>query len=347
MSAKSEVRVNPAAQVSWGELIDKITILEIKEARLTSPTAITNVRRELAALTDAAQDAHRKNADLARLKAELRSINETLWDIEDRIRAKEAAKSFDREFIELARAVYFQNDKRAGLKGQINRVMNSEIVEEKQYTTYDRENEGKPPMDGHSLFENSNLRLKRCRHGVMMFYTNDSYIGRSLDLYGEFSEGEIELFKQVARPGMTVVDVGANIGAHTIYFSKAAGARGRVLAFEPQRVLHQILCGNIALNACTNVVAVNAGLGARSGAVAVPAIDYARGGNFGGVALGERTIGEQVPLHTLDSYRLKSCDLMKVDVEGMEREVLDGARTVLTEHRPILYVENDRAEKKT
>lgn len=141
MSAKSEVRVNPTAQVSWGELIDKITILEIKEARLTSPTAITNVRREVAALTDAAQDAHRKNADLARLKAELRSINETLWDIEDRIRAKEAAKSFDREFIELARAVYFENDKRAGLKGQINRTMNSEIVEEKQYTTYDRDNE--------------------------------------------------------------------------------------------------------------------------------------------------------------------------------------------------------------
>jgi FkbM family methyltransferase len=180
---------------------------------------------------------------------------------------------------------------------------------------------------------------------VMMFYANDHYIGRSLDLYGEFSEGEIEFFKQVVRPGMTVVDVGANIGAHTVYFSKAVGARGRVFAFEPQRVLHQILCGNIALNACTNVTAVHAGLGAESGSVAVPAIDYALGGNFGGMALGERKSGEPVPLHTLDSYSLVSCDFVKIDVEGMERDVLEGAKSVLAEHRPILYVENDRVEK--
>src|SRR5262249_28848481 len=305
--AKSVVS-NPTAQVSWGELVDKITILEIKETRLTWPNAVTNVRRELAALADAAQDAHCNDADLARVKTELRLVNEKLWDIEDRIRAKEAARKFDRKFVELARSGYFENDKRADLKGRINRLMNSEIVEEKQHPGYDRGNEGSPSIDGHLLFENANLRLKQCKHGVMMFYANDSYIGRSLDFYGEFSEGEVELFKQVSRPGMTVVDVGANIGAHTVYFSKAVGARGRVPAFEPQRVLHQILCGNIALNDCTNVTAVHAGLGAKSGSVAVPAIDYARGGNFGGVALDERKGGELVPLHTLDSYSLVSCD---------------------------------------
>ncbi len=135
-SATSDVRITPTAQISWGELIDKITILEIKETRLASPKAIANVRRELAALRNAARDAHCNNADLAGLKAELRLVNETLWDIEDRIRAKEAARRFDHEFIELARSVYFQNDKRADLKGQINRLMNSEIVEEKQYAGY-------------------------------------------------------------------------------------------------------------------------------------------------------------------------------------------------------------------
>jgi hypothetical protein len=83
------------------------------------------VRRELKALVGVAQDAHCINADLARIKAELRLVNERLWEIEDRIRAKEAAQRFDQEFIELARSVYFQNDKRADLKRRINRLMNS------------------------------------------------------------------------------------------------------------------------------------------------------------------------------------------------------------------------------
>src|SRR5262249_11882753 len=159
-----------------------------------------------------------------------------------------------------------------------------------------------------------------------IFYANDSYIGRSLDMYGEFSEGEIEVFEQIVRPGMTVIDVGANIGTHTIYFSNAVGVDGRVLAFEPQRTLYQMLCSNIALNLNRNVVAVNAGLAAKAGTVIVPRIDYSRGGNFGGLALGQWEKGDEVPLHTLDSYSLKSCHLIKIDVEGMEREVLEGAR---------------------
>jgi hypothetical protein len=90
-----EVPLSPTVQVSWGELVDKMTILEIKEARLTTPEAIANVRRELAALVAAVPGAYSKNADLAEIKAELRSVNQTLWDVEDRIRAKEAAKRFD------------------------------------------------------------------------------------------------------------------------------------------------------------------------------------------------------------------------------------------------------------
>src|SRR5262249_24928591 len=85
VSTNPDLQVNPTTQVSWGEIVDKITILEIKEARLTSSEAIANVRRELAALTDVTQDAHAKNEDLASLKAQLRSVNEALWDIEDRI----------------------------------------------------------------------------------------------------------------------------------------------------------------------------------------------------------------------------------------------------------------------
>jgi predicted nucleic acid-binding Zn-ribbon protein len=123
----------PTVEVSWGELFDKLTILEIKERRLTSPAAVANVRRELAALNKVLRDVQ-PPAELAALKQGLAAINEILWEIEDRIRAKEAAASFDQEFIDLARAVYINNDKRAALKREINLLLKSDIIEEKQYT---------------------------------------------------------------------------------------------------------------------------------------------------------------------------------------------------------------------
>ena len=195
-----------------------------------------------------------------------------------------------------------------------------------------------------ALFENSYLKLKQCRHGAMLFFSNDVYIGRALDLYGEYSEGEVRLLDQMIRPGMTVVDVGAHIGAHTIFFAKKAGSKGRVVAFEPQRVLYHILCGNLALNLLHNVTAINAGLGSKAARATLPRINYARGGNFGGYGL-DKWDGEDVPVLPLDSYHLESCHVIKIDVEGMERNVLEGAQKTLAEHRPLLYIENDRVEK--
>ena len=128
----------PQIPVSWGELIDKITILEIKEQRLTSPAAVANVRKELAALVRALAGLDPAPAALDGLKRELKALNETLWDIENRTRAKEAAKTFDQEFIELTRSVYLNNDKRAGIKRRINELLNSGLIEEKQYTSYGR-----------------------------------------------------------------------------------------------------------------------------------------------------------------------------------------------------------------
>ncbi len=127
---------NPTVAISWGELIDKVTILEIKTERLTSKPALENVRRELsklAGIADAAQDLEPK---LALLRGELKRVNETLWQIEDDIRAKEAARVFDQDFIALARAVYHNNDRRGVLKQQINALLKSDIVEEKQYSQY-------------------------------------------------------------------------------------------------------------------------------------------------------------------------------------------------------------------
>jgi len=122
----------PDVPVSWGELIDKITILRIKSARLTDAAALANVRRELAAL-ETWEDAVRPGPRLTALIAALAEVNEALWDIEDRIREKETASDFGAEFVELARSVYRQNDRRAGLKREISLALGSELIEEKSY----------------------------------------------------------------------------------------------------------------------------------------------------------------------------------------------------------------------
>jgi peptidoglycan hydrolase CwlO-like protein len=128
--------MNPSVPVSWGELLDKVTILEIKTQRLTSEAALANVRHELAQLSSFALQAESLNPDIARLKSELKQINETLWQIEDDIREKEATKIFDAEFVRLARAVYHNNDARGRLKQQINQLLKSGLTEEKQYSRY-------------------------------------------------------------------------------------------------------------------------------------------------------------------------------------------------------------------
>jgi len=122
--------------VSYGELIDKITILEIKSRQMTDPAKLANVRNELDQL-NATWSAHPAAAtDIADERARLLAVNETLWDIEDRIRLKEKAQAFDQEFIELARAVYFRNDERAAVKREINLKLGSQLVEEKSYQDY-------------------------------------------------------------------------------------------------------------------------------------------------------------------------------------------------------------------
>lgn len=96
------------------------------------------------------------------------------------------------------------------------------------------------------------LKLAACRDGVMLFNPLDSFVGRSLDLYGEFSRGEAAVFDQIVAPGDTVLDVGANIGAHTLWMARRVGPAGSVIAFEPQRAVFQTLCANMALNGMTN-----------------------------------------------------------------------------------------------
>jgi len=125
----------PMTPVSWGELIDKITILEIKAERLTDAAKRANVVTELTLLAQIAAPA-RQSEEVTALTAALKAVNEALWEIEDHIRDKEAAQQFDARFIELARAVYVTNDRRAALKRDLNRVLGSGLVEEKSYKPY-------------------------------------------------------------------------------------------------------------------------------------------------------------------------------------------------------------------
>ena len=122
--------------VSYGELIDKITILEIKSERITSAAKLANVRVELEILDATWRAISAARTDIAAERAALRRVNEALWDIEDRIRLKEKAKAFDAEFIELARSVYIRNDERAEIKRAINEKLGSTLVEEKSYEDY-------------------------------------------------------------------------------------------------------------------------------------------------------------------------------------------------------------------
>ena len=123
------------APISPGELLDKITILEIKSEQIEDKTKLSNIKTELELLSNIWNKATR-NEELGELKQELKENNKALWDIEDKIRIKEAKKEFDQVFIELARAVYVQNDKRAETKKKINLLLGSKIVEEKSYADY-------------------------------------------------------------------------------------------------------------------------------------------------------------------------------------------------------------------
>ena len=122
--------------VSPGELLDKITILRIKQVRIPDAVKLANVKLELALLEQTWRNSGCAARELAADERALQEVNERLWDIEDRIRDKEAKQSFDRDFIELARAVYVCNDERAAIKKRINLQLGSRLIEEKSYQQY-------------------------------------------------------------------------------------------------------------------------------------------------------------------------------------------------------------------
>ncbi len=206
---------------------------------------------------------------------------------------------------------------------------------------------------GFLLVDGPVVRVRRCRHGPMAYLTQDAYVGRSLDLYGEYGEDEQVMLARMVRPGDIVVEAGANLGSRTVPLAQKVGPTGAVIAFEPQRFVYQIMCANVALNELTNVRAQNAAVGEAPGVLDVPAISYSTPNNFGGVSLdgvstakvSANVAAEKVPVVTIDSLNLPHMRLLKIDVEGMERAVLAGARETIKRCRPFLYFEADRRER--
>ena len=188
------------------------------------------------------------------------------------------------------------------------------------------------------------------RNGRFLANRYDTYLGYALIQYGECCEIEDRFLSSLVLPGDVVVEVGANIGVHTISLAKKVGPHGKVIAIEAQPAIAQYLCANISLNGLFNVVTHNCGCGARHETMSIPVVDYAapQMQNFGDVSLEKHDVRwVSVNVMPLDELivGLPKVDLLKLDVEGMEGEVLQGAMRTIKQHRPWIYLENDRVER--
>lgn len=195
------------------------------------------------------------------------------------------------------------------------------------------------------------------RFGPMLLNSNDLYVSAGIRETGAWSPEETDLLGQLIEPGQTVLDVGANMGSHTLAFCNFVGPTGRVHAFEPQRIMFQAMVATVAMNSWTNTHCHQKLVGAERGSLRLPGVSYETPSNFGMMTLAPdreraRTLtyledddGEEVEMITLDSLDLPACHLIKIDVEGMEIDVLRGAVQTITAHRPLIYMECQNDER--
>lgn len=189
--------------------------------------------------------------------------------------------------------------------------------------------------------------LRFGRDGLYLYNKNDRYVGASLKIYGEYAHAEAVMLQHLITPESTVIEIGANLGSHTVGLARRAKV---VHAFEPQRLMFQLLCANLALNQAANAFAYQCGIGARECELNVPLLDPTATANFGGQSLTLEKESpdaryERVAVRPLDHMDLGAPTLIKIDVEGMELDVIKGAVNTIGAFRPTLYMENDRREK--
>lgn len=182
-------------------------------------------------------------------------------------------------------------------------------------------------------------KIINSRWGTCKFFSKDEYVGKSLYYYGEYNPDETEKILELATPAKLCLDIGANIGC----ISQALLANGHsVLAFEPQPEVFKVLSFNVGERNC-----VNTAVGSGRGTALMPKVHYSTKGNFGGLAIGDNSIYGQivVDMLTIDSLDLPQVGLIKLDVEGFELDALKGAKNTISKYKPVMYVEDDRLEK--
>jgi|SRR6185312_857922 len=189
--------------------------------------------------------------------------------------------------------------------------------------------------------------LAQTRYGTMLLPPFDRYVTPQLIHHGRFSEAEFATWVPYLGDGSVALDVGANVGGHTLALASLVGYAGRVYAFEPQRHLFQMLCGSLELCGARNVVPFHRAASREPGTVRVPEMDYGHPNNFG--ALDLRAVPHDAPCETvrsmpIDDLNLPRVDFIKIDVEGYELDVLLGAEQTVARCRPVISAEADREQ---
>lgn len=186
------------------------------------------------------------------------------------------------------------------------------------------------------------LHNSKSKYGSFIHFTNDDPIGACLNYYGEWAQPEFDMFDMILNSNSSVIDVGANIGTHSVYFAKKCN-QGSVIAIEPQIYIFEILAANLLFNGCYNTIPVHAGVSSKQGNSKMVNISPfgTRKCNYGEFKINNhQDRGVDTSIVTLDNYcDFKKFDLIKMDVEGMEVNVLEGATKLIKEQKPILYIE--------
>ena len=195
----------------------------------------------------------------------------------------------------------------------------------------------------------SNIIKQKFKHGIFSYYSNDQYIGKSLSEYGEWSEAEVGLLKQLLADSENIIEVGSNIGTHTIPLAKQVLNGGIVYAIEPQYQNHKLLLDNIKNNELKNVKVLKIAISSKEGEAYMNTFDENIIGNYGDSRIFSSNFknAESVPVKTLDQLfydnieERKSIKLIKCDAQGQEANIVLGSKKIIDQYKPYLYLEND------
>ena len=198
----------------------------------------------------------------------------------------------------------------------------------------------------------ANILKQKLKHGIFSFYDNDKYVGKSLSEYGEWSESEVELIKGLVTKNEVIIEIGSNIGTHTVPLAKHLSNGGKIYAFEPQSQNRKLLEQNIKDNDIENVQISKIAISSKEGKAYMNTFANDKLSNYGDARIfrDEFDNSECVQVKTLDEFFYNNFDgensvrLIKFDVQGQELKVIIGSEKLINEYKPILYLENDNIE---